>query len=121
MNKPVNTVSAGVTYNMIVGGVIRALREERQLTQAQLAAALNMPASTLSRIENGSYSCAVEQLAWIARTLKVIPHHVMERIERSVSLAENQGLQVSIAKQDDKAALYLLGAAAIAALVMAAS
>ncbi len=120
MNNLVNTVNTGVTYNMIVGGVMRAMREEHGLTQAQLATKLDIPASTLSRIEKGNYSCSVEQLAWIAETLGITPSSVMTRIEKSVDLARRQGLQVSISKHEDKTALYLLGAAAVAALVMAA-
>jgi len=110
---------AGVTFNMIVGGVIRDARERSRLTQAECAAKLKMPASTLSRIEKGNYNCSVSQLACIASGLGTKPSELMRQIEQTVQYVNSQGLLIADKDEADLGGL-LLGAAAIAALIMSA-
>jgi transcriptional regulator with XRE-family HTH domain len=54
-----------------VGPRLRALRAERGLTLAEVAAATGISASTLSRLESGSRKATLELLLPLARTYRV--------------------------------------------------
>jgi transcriptional regulator with XRE-family HTH domain len=55
----------------VLGGRIRTMREERGLTQQQLAEQLDMNQSWLSRIESGDRGIQPEQLRAICIVLQV--------------------------------------------------
>jgi ribosome-binding protein aMBF1 (putative translation factor) len=57
------------THN--VGATIRKLRETKRLTQEQLAAAVGMMRSNISRIEAAKHRPTLETLEKIAKALKV--------------------------------------------------
>ncbi len=53
-----------------IGERIRLKRKERRLTDAEVAAELNISTKQLSRIENGESSCKMEQLYVLKQLLK---------------------------------------------------
>ena len=57
---------------------IRAARKERGISQRDLARALGMAQSTLSRIERGERRLGVDQLIAIARALGVSPSDMID-------------------------------------------
>lgn len=62
------------TYNAVlaqIGGRICRCREDRGLSGAELAIRANLPASTLSKIENGRRNIGVETFCSIARAMEV--------------------------------------------------
>jgi DNA-binding XRE family transcriptional regulator len=60
-----------------VGSTIRRLREARGLTQEQLAGAVGMMRSNISRIEAAKHRPTLETLERIAKALKVSVAHVI--------------------------------------------
>lgn len=56
-----------------VGYRVRALREERGLTQEQLSALTGIDRKTINRIERASYGTSIDKLLLIARALRVPP------------------------------------------------
>lgn len=59
------------SWAQYVGGTIRELREQKGLTQAQLAAKADLPQSHISRLENAVHSATHLTLEKIARALGV--------------------------------------------------
>ncbi len=52
-----------------IGRQLRALREQRSWTQQQLAAAVGVPRSAITRLESGEHSPRLETLHAVARVL----------------------------------------------------
>ena len=61
--------------------VLRALRLEAGLTQAQVATALDVPQSFVSKYESGERRLDVVELRHVAKTLGVTVAMVLERME----------------------------------------
>lgn len=60
---------------------IRDLREDRDLTQAQLGAAIGIPQRTLSYYENGQRMLPTEVLSAIADFFGVSVDYILERTD----------------------------------------
>ncbi len=60
-----------------IGEGIRRYRKRRGLTQARLAATLEMEPRTLQRIERGE-RCSLESFARLARALEVEPWRILK-------------------------------------------
>lgn len=60
-----------VAYRKRVGSTVKQLREERHLTQNQLADMSGLPQSHISRIEHGRHAMTSETVRRIAAALKV--------------------------------------------------
>ena len=52
-----------------IGGTIRAIRENRGLSQEQLAEKMKISRSTISKIESGKFNCSIDYLAKFASFL----------------------------------------------------
>ena len=65
------------------GRWLRDMREERQLTQAQLASAVHLDASAISRIEKGERSIRLAEAVALARAVdvEILPQSLRSRIE----------------------------------------
>ena len=50
---------------------VRALRKEKDITQAELAAVLNVESHYVSRIERGMSSCSIEVIIVLSKVLGV--------------------------------------------------
>ena len=68
----------------ILGEVLVRVRERAGLKQSDLAARLGLPASYLSKIENGTRRLDVIELIQIARAMKVDPADVVREIEKAL-------------------------------------
>jgi transcriptional regulator with XRE-family HTH domain len=66
-----NTVIHGLYRN--IGERIRTVREDRQLTQAALAAAVGLSRGSLANIESGNQRTPVHTMAAIAQALRLDP------------------------------------------------
>lgn len=69
----------------ILGKVLAGVREGVGLKQSVVAARLGMPASYLSKIENGTRRLDVIELIQIARAMDVDPAEVVRQLEESLS------------------------------------
>jgi len=68
----------------ILGEVLVRVRERAGLKQSDLAARLGLPASYLSKIENGTRRLDVIELIQIARAMKVDPAGIVHEIEKAL-------------------------------------
>lgn len=64
----------------ILGDVITRARESHQLKQSDVAARLGMPASYLSKIENGTRRLDVIELVQIAAAMEVDPADIVREL-----------------------------------------
>jgi len=68
----------------ILGEVLVRVRERAGLKQSDVAARLGLPASYLSKIENGTRRLDVIELIQIARAMKVDPADIVREIEKAL-------------------------------------
>ncbi|HYS54132.1 MAG TPA: helix-turn-helix transcriptional regulator [Thermoanaerobaculia bacterium] len=68
----------------ILGEVLVRVRERAGLKQLELAARLGVPASYLSKIENGTRRLDVIELIQIARAMRVDPADIVREIEKAM-------------------------------------
>ena len=69
-----------------LGSKFYQIRNERQLTQKEMADLLGMPSSTYSRIERGETSVSLEELPAIATSLGI---GVQDLLPETVSMSNN--------------------------------
>lgn len=70
----------------MLGAIIREVREERRLSQRDLAAKLGRPQSAIAKIEAGSQRTDVVELLDIAKALNIGPAEIVERLEQSAAI-----------------------------------
>lgn len=68
----------------ILGRVLAATRERAGIKQSDLAARLDMPASYLSKIENGTRRLDVIELIQIAQAMGVDPGEIVGEVAREL-------------------------------------
>lgn len=64
-----------------IGSNIKRLREERNITQQDLAAACNYEKSNMSRIESGGTNFTIATLLKICEVLKVKLADIVEKVD----------------------------------------
>jgi transcriptional regulator with XRE-family HTH domain len=69
---------------LILGEVMVRVRERAGLKQADVAARLGLPASSLSKIENGTRRLDVIELIHIAEALDADPADIVRELERKL-------------------------------------
>lgn len=118
ISQPVNGMNtqAVVPYNTLVGKSIEKLRTQAGLTQADLAAALELGQSGYSKLESGQAAMTVAQLRIIAAKLKCEPHAILKSADELASKLERSGVEVPAKKDENKAAL-LIGLGLLLALM----
>ncbi len=67
---------------IVLGDVLASTREHAKIKQNDLAARLGLPASYLSKIENGSRRLDVIELIHIAEALDVDPADIVRELKR---------------------------------------
>jgi len=71
-----------------LGEVLVRARERAGLKQSDVAARLGMPASYLSKIENGTRRLDVIELLQIAEAMKVNPAEIVSELQRAIASGE---------------------------------
>lgn len=71
-------LDGGDSFVQQIGRRIRAVRLRRLITQVELARALGIERTTLTKYERGSRSMTVEMLVQIARALQVAPSVLLD-------------------------------------------
>jgi transcriptional regulator with XRE-family HTH domain len=75
---------------IILGHVLVATRERQHLKQAEVALRLGLPASYLSKIENGTRRVDVVELIRIAEALGVDPAEIVTRLQTELNALRNR-------------------------------
>ena len=70
---------------VILGEMLAAARERAKLKQSDVAAKLNLPASYLSKIENGTRRLDVVELLRIAEAMGTDPSEIVRRVTTALS------------------------------------
>lgn len=73
-------------YAQIIGGLLRELREEKELTQEQLSGLAALDRTHYSKLERGLRNPTIETLFKIAQALGMKPHEIMKLIEDEVNI-----------------------------------
>jgi transcriptional regulator with XRE-family HTH domain len=110
------------TYPAIVGGVLAQIRNQQGLHQDELAQALGITQSTLSRIEKGQSSMSVEHLRLAAQRLGTTPSAILDHADQAERRMHNQGIAVTAMKNDEafNNTMVLIGAVALTAIITTA-
>lgn len=102
------------TRDSVLGYVIRQARERAGLKQEELAAKVGVPASSLSRIENGSYAVSAANFLAIATALGTTGSDLAAQAERCEAQIRSMGGQVALRKEEaDNSGAVLVGAAVL--------
>jgi transcriptional regulator with XRE-family HTH domain len=72
------------------GSVLRKLRQERGLTQEQLAEKSRASRMFVSFLETGKQSCTMPKLFELARALNVAPAEMVAAVDEEVRKAEDR-------------------------------
>ena len=70
---------------LILGRVLAVARERAGVKQSDLAAKLGVPASYLSKIENGTRRLDVIELLQIAEAMNVDPAEIVSELQRALA------------------------------------
>ena len=111
-----------VAYPQIVGQVVRYRRKQAEYGLSKFSDQLGLSPSGWNRVESGATTITVTQLRRAARTLGVEPWEVLRDADQLARRVErDQGVRVldELPKGAAKAALWILGGAAIFALAAA--
>lgn len=91
------------TYLAVVGRVLSRFRARSDKRQADVAAALGVSQSVLSKLERGATPLTVEMLAEIARVFGTRPGRILDAVERVVEWLRKHGVDVSTRDDGDDA------------------
>jgi transcriptional regulator with XRE-family HTH domain len=69
---------------LILGRVLVAARERAKLKQSDVAARLGLPASYLSKIENGTRRLDVIELIRIAEAMEIDPAEIVRKLQEEL-------------------------------------
>jgi len=115
-NTSVQSLTWITTPSAILGQVVAAARNTKQLSQSNLAVALNKRQSAISRIEYGETELTVLTLQAIATVLDTTASKILNAFNAGMSMATTHGvvvttedLQVAIAKYPAGQAVPLVG------------
>lgn len=87
------------TFAAVIGAILAKIRDEKGLTQADVATALGLTTSTWSRIEKGESTLSAEQLWQAANRLGVSPGSILDVVTDAVSHLPASGIEVKTDKE----------------------
>ncbi len=114
------------SYSAIVGQVLANLRQERDIKQGEMSAAVNIGQSTWSRIEKGEVALSIDQLARAAHHLGCLPSDVLNWADQAAAKMQREKVEVlndrpvDVKQKSNNVGALLLGGGALAALIWAA-
>lgn len=108
-------------YALVLGRVVASLRERRGMSQAELASAVGMTQSTLSRMERGQAQPDAFTFRRLAEALGVTVAELSSYVDRALRRSE-QATRGAIGKPEKskpwwQSAITVAGAAGLAGLV----
>lgn len=106
-----------VPYNTLVGKAIEATRSKAGVTQATMAAALQIGQSAYSKLESGQAAMTLVQLRLIAIQLNCDPHKIIKSADELAKQLETSGVDVPARKDDNNKAALLVGLGLLLALM----
>jgi transcriptional regulator with XRE-family HTH domain len=89
-----------VAFAVVFGQVLARVRQDRNLSQVELARAVGINQSSLSRYEAGTLDLPLATLRCLAGTLGALPEVLMERATRTLKHVQTAAEAVAGAPQD---------------------
>lgn len=83
--------------DIIIGRVVRAAREESELSQAELATALEWDRCTIVTIESGARALSVSEVWMLSAALKLHAAELLARVEREMKAAARRARRAAAA------------------------
>ncbi len=72
--------------------LLRSLRREAQLTQAQVAERLGKPQSFVAKYEQGERRLSAVELVYVARALGAKPDSIMAQLSSAIDMIERRSV-----------------------------
>lgn len=111
-------MKAGTTYPVIIGNVIKQLRDQKGISQGEMAQVMGVSQAAWSKLENGKATLSTSQVARAADHLGTSANVVMQYADMAVDNFKSEGMAVTYDNKDaENSGLMLLGAAAIGAII----
>lgn len=114
-----SSLPTATSYPSIVGGVLAKIRSQKGLRQEEMAQALGVTQTTLSRMETGQSIISVEHLRLVAHHLGIAPSQILSYADYNEVSLQNQGVEVmpTRGRPDIPPAMIFLAGAALATLL----
>ena len=105
------------TYQAVLGRLIAQKRQQKQMDQGEMAAAVGVSRSTWSRIEAGESALSMDQLAKVASKLNLPLGALMVEADEVAGKLRAQGVEVLDSRDQTSAAKFGKTAAATVAFL----
>jgi transcriptional regulator with XRE-family HTH domain len=96
----VKLASMGTEFLAAFGRAVRQLRQERGMTQAELAERLSLGRTSITNLEKGRQSPPLSMLPEVARALGVDPVRIVETAMRTIATSDASGLAATVHDKD---------------------
>jgi transcriptional regulator with XRE-family HTH domain len=114
------TMKAVTTYPALVGNVLEQFRKEQGFNQGEVAKAVGITQTTLSRMENGQSSITVEHLKQLGDKLGIPPSQILYEAEKNaLNMQMIGGVEIVKTDYDIPPLVVFLAGAALTAFVFA--
>jgi DNA-binding XRE family transcriptional regulator len=87
-------VSKCTTFDAILGAIVVCLRDREGVSQDELADALGVNQSSMSRKETGNAPFSLEDLRLVARKFGLVPHRLLQSAEGTCRMMRGQGWHI---------------------------
>lgn len=87
-------LDTATTPSAVLGVVLVKLRMDKEMSQADLAAAMGLSASTWSRIEKGDSGLSIDQLKQVSKVLGLSPGNILDLADLAEKEAIRQGIRI---------------------------
>lgn len=116
-----DNLKPATTFPAITGRILVNLRKNGGIGQDELAEAIGITQSTLSRVERGESALTVDQLAKAARKLGIKASKILDLADDAVDEISAQGINVQYdrIRGGVDTGLVLIGVAALGVLIAA--
>ncbi len=88
-------------YTTVLGIVLREIREQKNLTQAQLANSVGISSVGWGKLEKGVSGLSVENLVVASKELGLSPSMILEKTERLIKELQKNGWTVEQKRIDE--------------------
>lgn len=105
-------------YGVLLGQVLKTLRDRLAMEQKDLAASIGTSQSAYSRMETGHTAVTVPQLRALSKTLGTSAGRILAEVDQLATNLEAQGIDVPDQREPNTAAV-LIGLGVLLALLSA--
>jgi len=113
--------SQTTTYPIIVGGIIKQIRETKGFNQREMAEKMDLSQASWSKIESGKTPISITQLWQASQILGENTSQILSYVDEAIKNIGAQGIKVDTSSKTNKeSSLAILGGAALTLFIIAA-